>query len=508
MRVLGRTSLLLVISVSVLLLAVQFNFSPVFGDEGILAMDGWRIFRGEVPHRDFFQFIPPLAAYVQAAFFKVFSPSVFSVRLLGLLYGIILLVLSFFLFRRFLKHPAFLALSLSLIVPFGVGGWLFGSHHWLCAILQLAAAVTMLAGFEKGAYKPFILAGTLLGMSAFVLQDQGAYAVLGLTAASFLLAGRERKLLAVSAVSAVLVFCFAAVPFAWLASPGQLAADWVRFPLFNYKAAGGNQFSLSNFAGRLASSWDLQVIRIAPFYGLGSAICSSFLFLSPVLSMFSLAFCLIKKVLPRRDSVVLTVFTLTFLLGAFHRLALTNLGWAFPAFLPFYIALESGWTGSRAWIKRLCVAVASLLLLSSISFSIARITLCLDREKAHTVSGPAGSYSLFNPREAQSIQELIDETANRVPEGEPMFCVGYSPLMNFLTLHPNPTRFNFMIPGGYYSGEQIKSWLLDLENRKVGWGIGEKPFVTAGSARSLFPRFEAVFENDKYILFKRKEREP
>lgn len=502
-----RTVLLLTLAVSMMLMSAQFDIGPVMGDEGILAMDGWRIFRGEAPHRDFFQFIPPLAALVQAAFFKVLSPSVLALRTLGTIYGLMVLTLAFFFFRRFIKNELVLALSLSLLVPFGLGGWLFGSHHWLCGILQLAAAICLLKGLERGSSALCGASGILLGLSAFALQDQGAYAVAGITLSALFLRGKERRHLLLAAGSASLAFILASAPFALLASPGRLLHDWVYFPLFNYKAAGGNQFTLAGYLERMADPWDWELMKAAPVYETGWAISSSFLLLTPFLSLICLFYIWFRRSRPRTELMIITVICLSFLLGAFHRLALTNLSWAFPALLPFYMTADSLSGGTGKWRKYLSISLVSLLLAAAAGFSIARTILCLDREATQTLSTPAGSYRLFNPEETRNAQELVDEIGRRMPVNEPMFCVGYSPLVNLLTQRPNPTAFNFMVPGGYYSREQVLAWMKDINEKGVEWGFGEKPFITAENAARLLPAFEVAFENDRYILFKKKRTE-
>jgi len=506
MKAAGRIPLILVAGTALLLLAVQFDLAPVLGDEGVLAMDALRISRGEVPQRDFFQFIPPMAALVQALFFKLFSPSVFSLRLVGLIYGVVIFALSCILFRKFMKTELFLALSLSLVVPFGVGGWLFGSHHWLCAILQLGAAILVLEGLEKGSRAIMAAAGVLSGLAAFTLQDQGAYFVLGLFVASLFLPVEERKLTLIAAGSAVLAFAAAALPFAILASPGKLFSDWVAFPLLNYKEAGGNQFTAANIMEKFSAQWNLGIIRRAPVYSLGSAVSSSLLYFAPVLSIVSLILLWLKKEMPRTRLMVLTVMTAAFLLGACHRLALTNLSWAFPVLLPFYISLEEFSEVGQKWRRALSLVAASLLLASALGFSIARINLCLKSERLHRVSSLAGSYRTFNPYEAESFQKICDEINLRVPLGAPVFCVGYSPLVNFMTLRDNPTAYNFMIPGGYYSKEQVGEWLASIEKTGAEWGLVEKSQVATESAGKLLPWFDIVYENDRFILLMRSRK--
>jgi hypothetical protein len=505
MKVFGRALLYLVIALSILLLFLHFDLKPDLGDEGILAMDGWRICNGEIPQKDFFQFIPPLAAYLQALSFKIFSPSVFSIRILGLLYGIILFSLSYWLFKKFLKNELFLALSLSFLIPFGVGAWLFGSHHWLCDILEVASMLLLIFAKDNKSLKAAVISGMFLGFATFALQDQGGYAVIGLLIAGIFASKSEKQLFLVPAASAILTFMFLSLPFAIFSSPEQLFIDWVYFPVFNYKGAGGNQVSFIGICAKITEFWDPYLIKLAPFYSVGSAISSSFLYLTPILSIVSLVFLWIKKVMPKAELLILTVFSFASLLGAFHRIALTNLSWAFLALLPFYISLEFFSKNSNKRLKTASFAIAFILLLGTISFSIARINLCLKNDKLHTVNTPAGSYRIFNPIETKNLQQFVDAIEKNVPANEPIFCIGYIPLVNFLSQHPNPTKFNFMFFGSYYSKEQVISWAEFIANKKVIWGISDRDIFNEAMRAQLVPSYRPVFKNDKYILWKKEE---
>jgi hypothetical protein len=139
---------LAVFLLGIFLLAANLDLKPLVGDEGVLAMDAWRINQGQVPQRDFFELIPPVAAYVQAAVFYILGPSVLSLRLLGALYGVALLVLAWVAGRLYLKNPLFISLPLALLIPFGVGVWPFASHHWLADIFLLAALLALDRAFN------------------------------------------------------------------------------------------------------------------------------------------------------------------------------------------------------------------------------------------------------------------------------------------------------------------------------------------------------------------------
>lgn len=77
-KVINRAFLLIIYLLSLILLFVSLDLHPQVGDEGILAMDGWRIFKGEMAQKNFFQFIPPLAKYIQPLFLNFFLQQFFQ----------------------------------------------------------------------------------------------------------------------------------------------------------------------------------------------------------------------------------------------------------------------------------------------------------------------------------------------------------------------------------------------------------------------------------------------
>jgi hypothetical protein len=505
MRVLGRVALYLVLALSILLLFVAFDLKPELGDEGILAMDGWRISRGEVPQRDFFQLIPPLAAYVQAFCFKILAPSVFSIRILGLLYGILLLALSFLLYKKFIKSQLILALSLSIIVIDGVSSWEFGSHHWLCDILQVAGMILLLEAFKYRRIWLASLSGILLGFAVFALQDQGGYGVIALSLSCFFIPRDERRFFMIPAILAAGTFLLLSMPLALLAGPLQLFRDWVSFPLFYYKDSSGNRSSFSFVLEQFTQEWDWDTIKILPHYGLGHAVTSTFVLLTPVLAPLSIIFLWVKKVMPKKELAAVSIFSFTFLLTAFHRFSLSNMIWGFLAMLPVYISLDWLLTNtSRKFLKISIISLTSVLLAANLAYGIARAQISLRKGRINIARTSAGSYRFYDRFSAGSLQELVDEIDDKVPKDEPLFCVGYIPLVNFLTYHPNPTRLNFVTFGGYYSKDQAMLWTETLEAKRIVWGISEKKIMDEKSGKRHIPNYDAVFQNDRYILWKRK----
>jgi len=500
----GQLLISLVVLLSIILLFVSFYFRPELGDEGILAMDGWRVYRGEIPQKDFFEFIPPLSAYIQSTFFKIFSVSVFSLRLLGLVYAILLILIVYVFYKKFIKNDVVISLSLSFLVPFGFCSWLFGSHHWLVAILQISGGILLLHSLNTKSKLYSVLSGILFGFSVFTLQDQGGYLIIGLIIGSFFIAIEERKIFIISSVSSILTFFFLCLPLAYATSVRQLFWDWVYFPLFHYKGAAGNKFTIENFINQILSSWSLEAIRVSPFYAISASLSETFIALTPFLSVLSMVYIIKKRVIDRTKVVLVTIFSLSFLFGAFHRLAITNLSWGFAALLPFYVLIENELKNGKKGQKVLVALSVAIFLTSNLVFAISRINHSLKVGDSYLVQSAAGKYRFFNPYTSESLSNFIKSIDN-VPQNEPMFCIGYVPLINFLTNHPNPTPFNFILPGGYYSKEQIKLWIYSVESKKVEYGISEKKILNEEQGRMLLPNYEAVYSNDLFILWKRKE---
>lgn len=502
----ARTAVLAaVLSMAAAILFFSFNFNPVLGDEGVTAMDGLRISNGEVPQRDFFQFIPPLAGYIQALSFSVFQPSVFSVRIVGLLYGVLLALFSLLLYRQFISDAWVLAAIMSIFIKYGVVPWFYGSHHWLCDILLICGAWLLVAGSRSGSGALPIASGALLGLAAFSLQDQGGYAIIGVLLAGFFT--RERKLFLSAGVAALCVFAAASLPFALFAGPWRLVQDWVIFPLVNYKEPFGNRFTVVSYWQNFSNGVGLKYFGNAPFYTSSIFVAAIFLFLSSLLCPLSLAWLHIRKALPKKEFVILSVFSLAFLLAAFHRLAMTNLSWAFPAaLLPVFIVIDRMARSGARMVRVAAYFISGTTIVAMLTFGVIRISM-LAGETARVIETQRGYYRVLNSRDASDLQEFVTAIKRNVAPGEPLFATGYVPLVNFMTDHPNPTRFNFMMPGGYYSLEQVTEWNDTLDKKKVAWGIGEKAVFSAEASAKLLPRYEIVFENGRYMLFKRKAAE-
>ena len=169
---------LLVCLLAVAFLSVRINKGIYLGDEGVTCMAGWRIAQGQTPVADFFQLETPLPAYVLGLAFKVLGPTVATDRLLGLLYGLLLIALVYANAKVFLLSPITRAAALAFLIPFGVGAWPFPSHHWAVDLWLLLALWFLTREAPSWKLAGAALGGGAAAMGALCLQDQGGYALL------------------------------------------------------------------------------------------------------------------------------------------------------------------------------------------------------------------------------------------------------------------------------------------------------------------------------------------
>jgi len=127
-------------------------------------------------------------------FLNFFLLLYFAVRFLGFVYGTLLLLLTFLFYRKYIKSDMVTALALSFIVPFGVGSWLFGSHHWLVAILQICGGIVFSHSLEHKSRFWAVISGIFFGNAIFTMQDQGGYLVIGLIICTFFVSKKREKI--------------------------------------------------------------------------------------------------------------------------------------------------------------------------------------------------------------------------------------------------------------------------------------------------------------------------
>jgi hypothetical protein len=149
-----------------------------WADQSLYSTNGFRLLSGQLPYRDFFEFLTPGTDLVYALLFRCFGVSLWIPNLLMDILAAIAVLLITLAAAKVLRG-AFVFLPAVFAVGFGLFGGLDATHHWFSTVLALAAMVVLLGGTES---RRLIAAGALCGLMASFTQSKGALVTLGFVA--------------------------------------------------------------------------------------------------------------------------------------------------------------------------------------------------------------------------------------------------------------------------------------------------------------------------------------
>ena len=495
---------LVLVLVCLLAFVSMFNMIEL-GDEGIICTGAWRITRGEIPYRDFFEIIPPVTFYVVAIFFKALGPSILAGRLVTFLTAIGLALLTLRLSKNLKLPPLFGALAGSVFLVGGVSGWPFPSHHWLANLGLMASLLCLLEAIDRESIPLSAASGLLAGLTGLTLQDQGGYWVIGAALLSFpFLPSGGRRRLALAWLSACAgVAAIAALLLLTKVSAHTLWYDLVIFPLTRYKAQEGNVSEVAKVYGPILELWNSGKGASFPMTFALTAASNLVLFLSIPGSLLILLWGMFKESGQRAKLGAIMAACLAMGLTAMHRLSLLNTFWG--SAVPF-LALGWGlstWTSrapsTRKWIPRslaLILLAINLWLGSTLLYKMASLP-------SHKVVTPAGTMRTTKEVNARLIGDLVKAIYETVPAGDPIFCNGYVPMVYFITKHPNPTRYNILI--AYNTPEQVTDAISNIESKRVPWVVTRRTDLAEGPLLDYLDRnYDPVWNNEIFLLCKRR----
>ncbi len=509
----GRLLHLLLLFFAVAYILRLFNLKFVLGDEGVAALDAWRISSGQIPHRDFFEIVPPGSFLPLALAFKLFGVSVPVERSLVAVLALLLILSVDRLVSSYARDYWGRSLAVSVLIPFGVNYWPLPSHHWAVDLCQVAALVCLRHGLSSPHPASWgAAAGALCAAGCFCMQDQGAYllAALALLFFPFVAAGSLRRRLfaswAAGGAAVAAAFALYLLPHVPLV---QLARQWVSFPVSQYGRIPGNTGSF--FAGWRAvlGFGSLGQVFADPFDNLSMIFSWTFVFLLPWLSLAVLLGLYLRKSLPRAELGLLAAGFAAFLGAALHRWSFTNLIWAAPVPLALAALGVSRSLASPSVSRR---TLARLLLggvVTSVLFYCASLMRDAGVARSFPVRARAGTLRSLVREESQILQEVVQAVEARVPEGTPLFTDGFVPLVNFLTLCPPPTRYNFVSYPVYHTESQAEEILGTLEGKQVRFALLMRPLRRENRLENYFlERFTPVWSNPVAVLLERRPGQP
>lgn len=225
------------------------------GSNGVFFDEAWRVLQGEVMYRDFFEFVGPGTAHLNALVLLLAGPRIAAFGAAAVALGAGLALLVHALSARLLPAPwrllppfAFLALAYA--------PYTFGDHKWPALCLAFAA-VGLAAGAPSTARA--FGAGLLLGVAVLFTQDLGAGCTAGLVLFLWWRRGARHAVVAAGAASIVPLLALAV--FAWKAGLATVAYDWIVFPFTRYREL--NRFRLTASLSPRTLPRDLAQLTLA-----------------------------------------------------------------------------------------------------------------------------------------------------------------------------------------------------------------------------------------------------
>lgn len=146
-----------------------------WADQMLFSSNGARIVQGQMPYRDYFQFVTPGTDLAYAFLFRhlglwLWIPNMLMVCLASA--GVLLMMLA----ATKVLRGHFIALPAALTVGFVLFGGMDATHHWFSS---LAAMLAMLILFKGSQDWRIALAGVLCGIAASFTQSKGATVTAG-----------------------------------------------------------------------------------------------------------------------------------------------------------------------------------------------------------------------------------------------------------------------------------------------------------------------------------------
>jgi hypothetical protein len=146
-----------------------------WSDQMLFATDGARIVAGQMPYRDYFQFVTPGTDLVYAFLLRHLGLLLWIPNLLMVCLAATAVMLTTLAAGKVLRGN-FIALPAVLTVGFTLFGGLDATHHWFSAILAIIAMLVLFQGSQDWR---IVLTGALCGVVASFTQSKGATVTTG-----------------------------------------------------------------------------------------------------------------------------------------------------------------------------------------------------------------------------------------------------------------------------------------------------------------------------------------
>jgi hypothetical protein len=426
-----------------------FPHTPLvlWGDQLGFATKGSRVLLGELPYRDFFEFVTPGTELVYGALFRCFGV---SLSVLNLVMATLAALAAWWMTwcGRRLMRGAFVILPALLFIGFVLYGSMDATHHWFSTLAVMGAVAAL---FDRISLNRIALAGAMCGVAASFTQTKGAAVLVALVMYLIWRSLRERtgagqywwQCLLLS-VAAFLVFAAINGPLLLAAGVGPWIQDVFVFPARYFSSVSSNQWG---------GFWEEFLLR----RGVLQWICFPFMYLAVPVAYLGSLLTIWRRSKVERDEpwdqlMLLTVVGVAMFVVMIPALSIRRISCVSP---PAMILLA--WLLSRGG-KKSTVAAAALGAVS-LSIALAQIT-AIQLRRPLTLELPIGRAGVPEAANYEVYRWMADHTR----PGQWYF--GMPPLTLPLGLR-NPTPIEAPAPGEFSRPEQIAAVVEGLERTKT-----------------------------------------
>ncbi|MCC7383050.1 MAG: hypothetical protein IT384_14525 [Deltaproteobacteria bacterium] len=480
----------LVIALIILATALP-NRSAFFAlDEGIYYLDGARLLSGEVPYRDFFQFIPPGTMFFTRAFLGLFGDDALMATRFALLGIYVWSAWMLYGFAHRLTGRPVISLLAPLhlvVVSRNASWWVIGHHPLSNALLLLAVALLLRIVERPRRWDPFFL-GLTLGAVIVVTQHVGALltlAVLGL--ATWYLpekSDRSRRTLLAAIlqgaslpVGAVLLFLFAnsALSDAFWCMVVYPATVYRPFHAEPYFAGGFELLSKDWSAGGLGA---FDLVGHLLLVGLAPPIALSLGVVRQIATSVRVSPATVDPPLAAARLIIVTCAVVQFMTVASQP---THHAITQSSSLSFVILLDLVTPRGRFLLRRageelaalgpaLRNALAALLLAWfawDLSSALGRELRAMSVLREHAIVVPTrfGDLVHTDPKVGYELNLVLRKIREQTRPGEAILVFNWSAHLYLIADRPPATRFSGILPG-HNSDAQFAQVIDAIRNRR------------------------------------------
>ncbi len=466
-------------------LLICWKTQGIQADESIYIYGALEMMKGKLIYRDFWVFYPPGIFLLVAWAFALLGKSLFSIRLLLIIWASVTTGLLYLFGRTFMSRFYAVA-SCLLFIAFGVNLWPVFGHHWTSTFAVIAAALCMAYYLLEGKTSYLASSGLFTGMALLLQMHKGipmftgGLFLLALQAFSARKAGDsfQRSFLKPAILYSAASLLFLLLTILFLARSGLLKDAWRAAIVFpsnelagianpNYGAPyGAYSIDLLNRATQYLEAPFVNAVLVRAAYFIIA-------FAAPLSALLVPAISLIK-----RKTVATKDFTLPFCasiaalscfaasLGRpdFHHL-LTALP---PALVTLSYCISSLAIPKRG-LRHLGAATMGAVFVPAGWIGLATVLFALNMEVVN-LDSPLGFLS-FPGRPAQTalslspIEKLLLYVEQNTNPEEKIFVMPSSPFLYYLTGRENATRFP-MLMSSLNDKDQMDEVIDELQREK------------------------------------------